>query len=208
MIKTKKRAENSKPRLKNTIDSAVEEHITKIVKKQSKKEIKQSIDAVVKKEKPKKKEVKEKTKIKKTKNTKEVYGKHSRKEEYQSLQGTGIYDQIKFSPFSGFLYRSNIKANSEFYEHLEIDRIKSQRDELGEHNLVSSEVMQEYAKKTTMNTLLGEGLMGIGGMNPVSVEEKELMNFQMYDPTQKQIYLAELGLLGFNGSRVMHAQID
>ena len=51
MRKTKKRIKKSKPRLKTTIDSAVEEHIVKLIKKsQSKKEIKKSIDAVVKKE--------------------------------------------------------------------------------------------------------------------------------------------------------------
>ncbi len=209
-MKTKKRAKKSKPKLKTTIDSAVEEHIKKIVEvSQSKKEIKQSIDDVVKKE--NKKVKKEKTKAKKTKGkTKDIYGKGVKRDEYGGLQGAGVYDQVRFSPFVGFLYKSNIKGNSEFYEHLAYDKSSELKagDDLGERNLVSSEGMQEYAKKTTMNALLGEALMGIGGMNPISVEEKELMNFQLYDPTQKQLYLAEIGSLGFNGDRVMHAELD
>lgn len=196
-----------KKRVKKSKSLVLEEHIVNLIERyqKSKKEIKQSIDSVVKKE---NKKVKVKAKKKVKVKTKDVYGKSGKRDEYRSLQGTGVYDQIRFSPFAGFFYRSNIKNNDEFYKHLETSEIKAHRDELGEHNLVSSQGMQEYAKKTTMNALLGEAMMGIGGMNHISVEEKELMNFQMYDITQKQLYLAEIGFLGFNGNRVMHAQLD
>jgi len=197
MAKTKKRVKNSKPRLKSK-DSALEEHVAELIEKQNKTEIKQSIDAVVKKE-NKKAEVKEK-KPKKAK-TNDVYGKQS-KDNYHSLQGAGVYEQIRFSPFVGFLYKSNIKANDEFYQHLEAAEFKAHRDELADHNLASSETMDQYAKKFTFNLLMGTD------MNPISVEEKELMFFNLYDPTQRQIYIAKISLLGFNGDKIMHAPTD
>ena len=209
--KKQKKGKNSKrPVRRLKINEDLDEHIVKLIEESlGKKEIKQSIDAVVKKEKPKK----SKTKSKKSKTaskgkTKDIYGQGSKGDEYKSLQGAGVYDQVKFSPFVGFLYKSNIKENKEFYDHLNKSPELKMGDDLGERNLVSSEIMKNYAAKTSLNFLIGEGLMGIGGMNSISVEEKELMNFNLYDRIQKAVYLAEITLLGFGTDKTMHAPVN
>jgi len=197
MRKTKKRVKKSRPRLKTTIDSAVEEHISELIEKTAgKKEIKQSIDAVVKKE-SKKTETKAKKQRKAKAKTKDVYGKGVKRDEYRGLQGAGVYDQIKFSPFIGFLYRSNIKANDEFYEHLKYGNVleKHQAGQ-GEKNLVSSEGMDDYGRNTMLNFLIGSSMM-TSGMNAVTFEEMEIMKFNLYDRTQNILYTAKLKIMGF-----------
>jgi hypothetical protein len=201
----KKRKKNSKRTVEK--DIVLEEHVVKLIEKQNKQVIKNSIDAVVKKEKPKNK----KSVVKKAKpkgKIKDVYGGAGRRDEYKGLQGAGVYDQIKFSPFIGFLYKSNIKNNNEFYEHLAQNKDPElKRDGFGERNFLSSEMVKNYARKTTLNFLMGEAMMGIGGVNDISVEEKELMNFNLYDRAQKAVYLAELKILGFGTDKTMNAPL-
>ena len=115
--------------------------------------------------------------------------------EYEALEKAGIYSQLTINPFVGFVYKSNIIENREFYSHLSGTDIK----EASAAATVSSEEMDSYAKKITLNFLMGTD------MNDVSVEEKEKMFFAMYDTTQKQVYFAKVDMLGFGHDKTMHA---
>jgi hypothetical protein len=195
--KQKKGKNSKKPVRRLKTDRDLGEEVVKLLEKHNKKEIKQSIDTVVKKE-SKKREVKAKKAKKRKVKTKDIYGKGTKRDEYRGLQGAGVYDQIKFSPFVGFIYKSNIKGNGEFYQHLEYQGAEIKAgDELADRNLVSSERMDDYGRKSMLNFLMGEAMMGIGGMNPLSVEEKEVMKFQLYDRTQSILYTAKLKMMGF-----------
>ncbi|MBW2981606.1 hypothetical protein KY343_01875 [Candidatus Woesearchaeota archaeon] len=193
-MKTKKRAKKTKPKLNPKKDLVLEEHVVKLLEKQNKREIKQSIDAVVKKE------AKKETKTKKTKKpkvkTKDIYRK-ARKDEYRGLQGSGVYDQIKFSNFSGFIYKSNIKGNDEFYQSIGYENVleKHQAGQ-AERNIVSSEELDNYGRKTMMNFLIGSPMM-TSGMSAVSFEEMEMTKFSLYDRTQNLLYTAKLKIMGF-----------
>lgn len=186
-------------------DSALEEHIKKILEKETdKKAIKDSIEAVVKKDKPETKA--EKSKKGKEKKSKGVYGRTGKDEEYRGLKEAGIYNQVVINPFVGFVYKSNIKENSEFYEHLSYKGELKAGDELGEKNLASDRMMDEYAVKFSLNFLVGTN------MNDISVEEKELMFFNLYDQSLQHIYLAKVAILGFGYNntilKTMHALPD
>ncbi|MBW2966661.1 hypothetical protein KY342_06170 [Candidatus Woesearchaeota archaeon] len=190
-MKTKKeKKSNSKGLDKRDLD----EHIVKLIEKQNKRAIKDSIDSVVKR--LKKKQVKSK-KVKARNKIKDVYGGIGKRDEYKGLQGTGVYDQIKFSPFVGFLYKSNIKDNNEFYEHLAQNKNPElKKDGLGERYLASSEQMNDYGRKTMLNFLIGAPMM-TSGMSAVTFEEMEVMKFNLYDRTQNILYTAKLKIMGF-----------
>lgn len=167
-------------------DKALEEHIEKLVAK-TKELPKKTIEEKVKK--TKKEQVQEK-KIKEKDKTIEIeYGK----QEYARIRT--IHQQVMIDPYKGFAYKSNVKTNEEFYSHL-TSTIKTP-DKQGENHIVSSENMDSYAHKTMLNFVIGEALMGIGSMNPVTVEEKEKMAFSLYDPTQKAMYFAKIALTGW-----------
>ena len=200
--KAKKRKTNSKKLAKpkkQSRDLALEEHIQKLLEKeQNKRAIKQSIDAVVKKEEKKQTKNKKPSKAKRKKQE-NIYGRLGKADkEYHSLREAGVYSQITINPFIGFVYKSNIKANSEVYEHLQYgSALEGHRvDKLGEKNLASSQMMDEYGMKVTLNFLAGSAMM-TDGMNPISVEEKELMFFNLYDRTQNLLYVAKLKIMGF-----------
>lgn len=208
--KKQKKGKNSKE-IKQK-DLALEEHIVKLLERQNKKEIKQSIDAVVRKEKPKKAESKPKKEQKIKERIRDIYAKGLR-DEYRSLHGAGVYDQIKFSPFVGLLYKSNIKENNEFYQHLEYGAVleKHHASLAGERNLVSSEGMDDYGRNTMLNFLIGSPTM-TSGMCAVSFEEMEVMKFNLYDKTQNVLYIAKLKIMGFGDQmtvlKTMHAPMD
>ena len=122
---------------------------------------------------------------------------------YEALEKAGIYEQLIINPFVGFSYKSNIKENQEFYQHFEGVDI-SVTDKLGEKNLASNEMIDNYQRKATLNTFMGTPMFGWGGMNNISVEERDLVNFSMYDRAIKLVYLAKASLLGF-GEKTMHA---
>jgi len=179
---------------KTLIQSIKEEHLVKIIEKIEKKLIqKKTIEEKVKQTKTKLKKPKKKITIK------DFYGKLS-KTSYNT-QSSDVYSQIKINPFVGFIYKSNIKENNELYtsENYQEARVSEAN---GEHNLASSQMMDNYAQKFTLNFLMGTT------MNDISIEEKELMMFNLYDPCQKQIYLAKVCLLGFGHEKTMHAPIE
>jgi len=207
MSKKTKDKKNSKKEIK--IDSKdLEEHIIKLIEKQENKEsIKKSIDSVVKKEKPEAKKEKKKTK---EKGKKSIYGRIGKADkEYHGLRNSGIYSQIEINPFIGFVYKSNIKENNESYNHLINSALsESKADKLGEQNLASHKTMDDYALKVTLNFLTGVSpLFGMGG--GVSIEEKEMMKFNLYDRSQNVIYEAKIAIMGFGYNNVtlktMHA---
>jgi hypothetical protein len=195
--KVKKSKNSKKPVRRLKTDRHLDEHVVKIIEESDKKEIKQSIDAVVKKA-SKKREVKAK-KAKKNKKgrIKDIYGKGSKRDEYRGLQGAGVYDQIKFSNFTGFIYKSNIKGNAEFYQHLGYESaLEKHQVGSGEKNLVSSEGLDDYGRKTMMNFLIGSPMM-TSGMSAVTFEEMEVTKFSLYDRTQNILYTAKLRIMGF-----------
>ncbi|MBW2977916.1 hypothetical protein KY331_03665, partial [Candidatus Woesearchaeota archaeon] len=146
----------SKKKVKEKL--VLEEHIKKIIEELEKKS-KDTIETVVKKAKPKKKqETKETKKPKKAKSA--VYGRRF-DTEYRSLEEAGIYTQVTINPFVGFVYKRNVKENEESYSHLAADKT---RDTLGEKNLASSQMMDGYAQKFTLNFLVGTN------MNDISIE--------------------------------------
>ena len=108
-----------------------------------------------------------------------------------------MYSQISISAFTGFIYKSNVAQNSDFYKHLENDYGISNEPN-SERNLVSSEMMDDYARKFTLNFLIGSD------MNDISVEVKEKMFNAMYDQTSKLIYLTKVELIGFGHEKTMH----
>lgn len=178
---------------KKQLDFLLEEHIVKLLQKTEKPKEK-TIEDKVKKEKAEETKVKEKKQEKTS-----VHDSYSSflKKEYASLDRASVYSQISISAFTGFIYRSNVVQNSDFYRHLE-SAIANEPN--SERNLVSSEMMDEYARKFTLNFLFGTD------MNNISVEAKEKMFNAMYDTTQKQIYLAKVELIGFGHEKTMHAQ--
>lgn len=197
-IKNSKKLKKIKIKTKPSKDLALEEHIIRLLEEQNKKAIKESIDSVVKKE-EKKKEVKEKKKPTKAKSKKSIYGRLGKADkEYHSLREASIYSQITINPFVGFVYKPNIKDNKEVYEHLQYESAleSHQFDKLGDKNLASSKMMDEYGMKVTLNFLTGSVMM-TDGMNQISVEEKELMFFNLYDRTQNLLYVAKLKIMGF-----------
>jgi len=163
----------------------LDEHIAKIIEELEKKP-KDTIEAVVKKAKPKKEAKEEKKKTRKAKGM--VYGRGS---DYKGLEGSGIYNQVTINPFVGFVYKRNVKENDDVYNHLASQAADKTRDMLGERNLASNQMMDGYAQKFTLNFLAGTD------MNDISVEEKEMMKFNLYDQAQKHIYFAKIALLGF-----------
>ena len=185
MKKNKKKVSKKKALTKKEL--VLEEHIMKIIEELEKKP-KDTIETVVKKEKPKKEaEEKKSKKTKKGKNA--VYGR-GKDSEYKGLEDSGIYNQVTINPFVGFVYKRNVKENDEVYTHLAAAADKT-RDMLGEKNLASSEMMDGYAQKFTLNFLVGTD------MNDITIEEKEMMKFNLYDQSQKHIYLAKIALMGF-----------
>lgn len=197
-----KKQKKAGKKIKQARDLVLEDHIVKLIEELEKKQkTKQTIDSVVKKS--KKTAIKtKKSKDKKIKEKEQDF--YNNRLSYGNLEKASIYSQIIINPFVGFMYKSNIKENKEFYSHLMRTEI-TVTDALGEKNLASSEMMDNYARKTTLNFLMGAPLFGIGGVNDISVEERELMNFNMYDRTQKEIYLAKVALIGFGREKTMHA---
>ena len=183
-------------------DLALEEHIARLIEEaENKKSIKQSIDSVVKTTKPKKtkSEKRPKEENKRKKSEESPYGRRRLDTEYRGLEDANVYNQVIINPFVGFVYKSNVKENRESYTHLMRSEIAEKTpDKLGERNLASSETMDEYAQKFSLNLLIGTS------MNIISVEEKELVFFNLYDRSQQQIYLAKIAILGFGYQR-MHA---
>jgi len=194
-------------------DLVLEEHIVKLIEEaENKKAIKKTIEAVVS-TKPKKKAKKESSKEEKENKTKKTkqspYGHRRFDREYRNLEDASIYSQVIINPFVGFVYKSNVKDSKETYAHLMHSEIAEKTpNALGEKNLASHKMMDDYALKVTLNFLTGiSPLFGIGG--DVSIEEKDQMKFNLYDRAQNVIYQAKVAILGFGYSntclKTMHA---
>ena len=169
---------------KNFVKRSLEEHIVKLIEAiEKKKVVKKTIEAIVKK-----KKVKAEEKTSKEKKAKDVVYRRWARTEYSALEKASVYAQVKIDPFVGFVYKSNVRDNNEFYAHLESEILV---ESAGERNLASDTVMENYARKMTLNFLF------MSDVNDVSVEEKETMTFNLYDVTQKAVYLAKVRLLGF-----------
>ena len=179
---------------KRLSDLVLEEHIVKLLQRQNKPKEK-TIEDKVKKEETKETFEKQK-KQKRSDNVKDSYSSFLKKE-YASLDKASVYSQISISAFTGFIYKSNVAQNSDFYKHLENDYGISNEPN-SERNLVSSEMMDDYARKFTLNFLIGSD------MNDISVEVKEKMFNAMYDQTSKLIYLTKVELIGFGHEKTMH----
>lgn len=170
----------------------LEEHIVNLIKKLETKP-KSKIEKIIKKTKPK---IEIEIKTKKTKQTQDTYSFASR--EYQSLEKAGVYSQLIINQFVGFIYKSNVRENKEFYSQQAELTIS---DQLGGKNLASSETMDNYARKFTLNFLFG------ADVNDISIEEKERMKNNLYDQAQNILYQAKVSLLGFGTFKTMHAPL-
>lgn len=194
--KTKKQKNISKKRSissEDISDLIKEEHILDIIKKLEKNRDTKDITDKVKKEKKDDEEDKKPKKDKISSKVKDAYslGKNTGNTSYSGLEDSGLYSQINISYFTGFIYKSNIKGNDEFYQHLAAGKDYSNGDQTGEHNLASSRMMDQVGWKFTLNFLIGTD------MNDVSVEEKERVKNNLYDPAQKIIYFAKIEHMGF-----------
>ncbi len=204
-MKTKKRAGKEKraKRQKSIRNLALEEHLASIIQRLEGEKTQLNLEKVVKSASLNKSANRERkksvSKAIKTKAKQEFYKRHHISDSnYTPLEKFGIYSQFIISPFAGFAYKSNIKENYEFYSHLRAQD-EAINTPLSERAIVSGQMMDDYARKFTLNFLFG------ADMNDISIKEKELMLFSMYDPTQKLLYLAKLSFLGFGTEKMLHA---
>jgi len=94
------------------------------------------------------------------------------------------------SAYRGFVYVSNVKDNSEFYSHL-IDGTQAGKASSSKEFILLEKDVEKYALKLSLNGMLGQWCY-----QDITMEEKDRMNNWMYDPTNKQLYMAKLTLLG------------